>query len=85
MAAVVLAACGTSAPPAKELAVEVIDSMELRGEISEAAAACMRDKVEAYTGKQLDEIAERADAGNTEALAELDTFQADLAACMPNG
>ena len=84
-AAVVLTACGASAPPAKELAIEVIDSMVTSGEISEAVAVCMREKVGTYSGDELDEIAERANGGNTDALADLDEFQADLAACMPNG
>ena len=84
-AAVVLTACGASAPPAKELAIEVIDSMVTSGEISEAVAVCMREKVGTYSGDELDEIAERAASDNAEALGQLDQFQADLAACMPNG
>lgn len=85
LAAVALTACGASAPPAKELAIEVIDSMVADGEISERAGECMREKVDAYTGDDLDQIAERADAGNTEAEADLDKFQADLESCVEAG
>lgn len=85
LAAGVLTACGASAPPAKELAIEVVDSMVLRNEITEAEAECMRGKINEYSGDALDDIAQKADGGNTDALASLDQFQADLASCRGAG
>lgn len=76
-----LTACGASAPPAEELAGEVIDSLVLRGQITERQADCMHEHVAAFDGELLDDLGERAASGNAEALAELDEFQAALAAC----
>ncbi len=76
-----LTACGASAPPAKELAVEVVDSMLADGLITDAAAECMRDRIAEYDGETLDDIAERADSQNADALEDLAQFQADLADC----
>ncbi len=77
----VLTACGASAPPAKELAVEVVDSLLADGTIDAAAAECMREKISGYEGDMLDDIADRAASDNADALESLAEFQADLAAC----
>lgn len=80
-AAAGLTACGASAPPAEELAIEVIDSMLERGEITEATAECMTERVGEYEDDELDRIVENADAQDDAALEQLDQFQADLEAC----
>jgi hypothetical protein len=85
----VLSACGASAPPAKELATEMVDSMVERDGLSEAAADCMRQEIEDFslTEEQaqgfsdLDDVASKADGGNELALQILGDFQAALAAC----
>jgi len=81
LAAAGLTACGASAPPAHELAIEVIDSMEARGEINPNAAQCMRDAVDEYDEDDLAQIADNAAGGSTDALEQLDRFEADLALC----
>lgn len=85
LAATGLTACGASAPPAKELAVEAVDSLVADGYINEREADCMRGKVEAYTGDELDNIAEAAAGNSAEGLEQLDQFQADLADCRAAG
>lgn len=72
-----LAACGASAPPANELAIEVIESLDL----SDAVEACMLAEVDTFTDDELDQIAEAADDGDAEANAAMDAFQAALEAC----
>jgi polyhydroxyalkanoate synthesis regulator phasin len=81
LAAFTLPACGASAPPAEELAGEVIDSMVLRGQITEDEGACMHAEVAAFEGELLDDLGERAASDNAAALAELDEFQQALADC----
>ncbi len=85
----VLSACGASAPPAKELATEMVDSMVERDGISEEVAACMRQEIEDFslTEEQaqgfsdFDDVAAKADGGNELALQILGDFQDALAAC----
>ena len=85
----VLTACGASAPPADELALEVIDSMELRDEITAETAACMRDEVTGFTltdeqalgFEDFDDVATKADQGNEQAQNIMADFEAALAAC----
>lgn len=81
LAATGLTACGTSAPPANELAIELIDALEADGTLKSTQAACMRERVEAYSDEELDDLAERADSGNAEALDGMRKFQQDLADC----
>ncbi len=76
-----LAACGASAPPANELAIEVIDSLD----VSDAVKACMRAEVETFEGEELDEIAAAADEKNAEGIAALAAFQAALEDCQSAG
>lgn len=80
-----LTACGTSPPPADELALELIDTLD----VSDAVKACMRDEVSGFTltdeqqagFNSLDDVADKADGGNEQALAIMADFQAALAAC----
>lgn len=80
-----LTACGASAPPAKELAVEAVDSLVADGYIDEGDADCMREKIAAYSGDELDSIAESAANNSADGLAKLEQFQADLADCRAAG
>ena len=82
----VLTACGASAPPAKELADEVIDTLD----VSDDVKACMRAEVADFslTDQELgvgfnnrDEVAEAAAGDNQQAYDILAKFQAALAAC----
>lgn len=81
----VLTACGASAPPAKELADELIDTLE----VSDAVKECMHAEVESFqlTEQQaqgfedLDDVAAKAAGGNDLARSIMDDFQAALASC----
>jgi hypothetical protein len=81
----VLTACGASAPPAKELADEVIETLDVSPEVK----ACMHAKVaefgltdEQATGfTDLDDVAAKADGGNELAIGIMADFQASLASC----
>lgn len=77
----VLAACGASAPPANELAIEVIDSLD----VIDAVKECMRAKVDTFAGDELDQIAAAAEDGNAEGLAAIAAFQAALEDCQVSG
>lgn len=81
-----LTACGASSPPAEELAIEMIDTLE----VSESVKACMRSEVDDFqlTDEQavgfedLDEVAEKAANGNELAQNIMRDFEAALASCM---
>ena len=81
----VLTACGASAPPAEELALELIETLD----VDEAAKACMRDEVTGFTlteeqaqgFENLDDVAQKAADGNEQAQNIMDAFEASLAAC----
>lgn len=85
VAITVLSACGASAPPAKELADEMIDTLEVSDEVK----ACMHAEVEDFsltaeeaTGfEDFDDVAAKADGGNEMALRIMDRFEAELASC----
>ena len=86
MAAVaVLSACGSSAPPAKELADELIDTLDVSDEVK----ACMHREVEEFslTEEQaqgftdFDDVAAKAAGGNELAKQVMADFQAALASC----
>jgi len=85
----VLSACGASAPPAKELATEMVDSMVEKDGLSEAAADCMRREIDEFslTEEQaqgfsdFDDVADKAAGGNELALQIMGDFQDALAAC----
>ncbi len=81
----VLTACGTSAPPAKELANEMVDTLDVTDEVK----ACMHQEIAdfALTEQQalgftdLDDVATKADEGNEQAIQIMDDFEAALASC----
>ncbi len=88
----VLSACGASAPPADELANELIDTLESDGvPLSDAVKACMHRVVDEFeltpeeaqaTGEDnLDGVASKADEGQVASQAVIDRFQAELTAC----
>jgi hypothetical protein len=77
----VLAACGASAPPADELAIEVIDSLD----VSESVKECMRAEVGTFAEDELDQIAAAANDGDAEGLADMAAFQAALEDCNASG
>ena len=88
----VLTACGASAPPAKELADELIDTLEEDGvPLSDAVKACMHKEndefeltpEEAQGFDNLDDVATKADDGNEQAKLILKRYQAALASCNP--
>lgn len=86
---VVLSACGSAAPPAEELALEMVGALELQDRITEAEAECMRSEVVAFqlTEEQaagfedLDDVAAKAADGNAQALQIMGDFQDALATC----
>jgi hypothetical protein len=80
-----LAACSDPAPPAAELAGEMIDTLD----VSDAVKDCMHEAVDEFaltpeeaTGfEDLDDVAAKADGGNQLAQQVMDRFEAELAAC----
>jgi hypothetical protein len=84
-----LSACGASAPPAKELAGEMVDTMVTNGDVTEAVAACMQEEIDDFglTEEQavgfsdFDDVASKAAEGNELALQIMGDFQAALASC----
>jgi hypothetical protein len=82
----ILTACGASAPPAEELALELIETLD----VDESAKACMRDEVTGFTlteeqaqgFENLDDVAQKAADGNEQAQNIMDAFEASLAACI---
>lgn len=88
----VLTACGASAPPAKELADEIIDTLEEDGvPLSDEVKACMHREVddfqltetEAKGFENLDDVATKAHEGNEQAKQILQRFEDSLASCNP--
>ena len=85
-----LTACGASAPPGKELAVEMIESLDEEDGITEDQKACMVDEVEAFTLSEedaqgfedFDDVADKAAGGNERAIQIMNDFQAALASCV---
>lgn len=81
----VLTACGASAPPARELANELIDTLE----VSDSVKDCMHAEVDdfnlteeqANVFEDLDDVAAKADGGNELAIGIMADFQAALATC----
>lgn len=75
---VALTACSTSPPPASELAIEVIDTLD----VSEDVKQCMRDEVADFGDEALQEMADLAANGDTRGVAGMEEFEAALAGCM---
>lgn len=80
-----LTACGASAPPANELAHELVDTLD----VSDAVKDCMHDQVDGFRlseedavgFKDLDDVAAKADGGNERAIQIMNDFTAALASC----
>ncbi|MEY2959978.1 MAG: hypothetical protein RLZZ01_2546 [Actinomycetota bacterium] len=85
VAGLAAAGCGSAAPPGRELAVELIATLDVSDEVK----ACMTEAVETFalTEEQavgfedFDDVAAKADAGNELALRILADFEDSLAAC----
>lgn len=81
----VLTACGAQAPPASELADEMIATLE---GVSDEAKECMRQAVDDFRIApesgfiDLDDVATKASEGQPQALELMERFEADLAACI---
>lgn len=83
--AVVLSACGASAPPARELAEEMVDTLD----VSDDVKACMREAIvdfrlsedDAQGFSDLDDVAAKAADGQERAIQILGDFENALAAC----
>ena len=81
----VLSACGASAPPARELALEMVETLD----VSEPVKECMRQEIDDFslteeqaTGfSDFDDVASKAADGNELALQIMGDFQSTLAAC----
>lgn len=81
----VLSACGASAPPAKELATEMVETLD----VDETVKACMRQQIDDFslTEEQaqgfsdFDDVASKAAGENELALQIMADFQAALASC----
>jgi hypothetical protein len=81
----VLSACGVSAPPARELALEMVETLD----VSEPVKECMRDTINDFsltedqaTGfSDFDDVAAKAADGNELALQIMGDFQTALASC----
>jgi hypothetical protein len=91
---VVLTACGASPPPGRELADEIIDTLERDGEpLSDEVKDCMHQAVEDFRFTEdeaagfddLDDAAEKASEGQEQAIQIMDRFQAELADCTTAG
>jgi hypothetical protein len=89
---VVLSGCRASAPPAEELANEIIDTLEVDGvPVSDEVKACMHKEVddfalteqEAQGFSNLSDVAKKADAGNEQAKLIMQRFEDALASCNP--
>ncbi len=82
-----LTACGASPPPGKELAVEMIESLD---NINEAQKACMIDEVDSFSLSEedaqgfsdFDDVAAKAADGQERAVQIMNDFQAALASCV---
>jgi hypothetical protein len=90
VSAVVLTACGASAPPGRELADEMIDTLERDGRpLSDEVKACMHEVVESFQltadeaqgFEDLDDAAKKAADGNAQANVVMDRFESELEAC----
>ena len=81
----VLSACGASAPGGRELATEMVDTLD----VSDAVKACMNAEIESFslteeqaTGfADFDDVAAKAADGNELALQIMGDFQNALASC----
>lgn len=81
----VLTACGASAPPARELSDELIDTLEVSDEVKECMHQVVGDfslsEEDAQGFDNLDDVASKAAGGNERAIQILADYQAALTAC----
>jgi len=81
----VLSACGASAPPAKELADELIDTLEVGDEVKGCMHSVVADfsltEEQAQGFSDFDDVAEKAAGGNELARGIIADFEAALTAC----
>jgi hypothetical protein len=92
--ALVLSACGSGAPPAAELADEMIDTLRVDGvPVSDEVKACMKAEVEGFelteqeaTGfEDLDDVATKAADGQEQAKQIMARFEESLRSCNAAG
>lgn len=80
-----LAGCAASSPPGKELAVEMIGTLDVSDQVKECMIGRVDDfaltEDEAIGFEDFDDVAAKAADGNEQALQILARFEADLAAC----
>jgi len=84
-----LTACGSSAPPARELAEEMIDTLV----VSDPVKDCMKAEVEGFAlteteaqgFEDLDDVADKAAGGQEQAIQIMSRFQSVLAGCNAAG
>ena len=80
-----LAACGASSPPARELAHEMVDTLD----VSESVKSCMHDEIDGFSlteeqaqgFEDFDDVADKAAGGNELARTILQDFEDSLASC----
>lgn len=85
----VLTACGNLAPPAKELADEMVDTLD----VPDSVKACMKDEIAGFelteseaTGfTDFDDVATKAADGQEQAKQIMQRFEDTLAACNAPG
>jgi hypothetical protein len=94
MSVAVLTACGASAPPGRELADEIIDTLENDGRpLSDEVKACMHTAVEEFRLTEeeaqgfndLDDAAKKASDGQEQAIRIMDRFEQELRDCNTAG
>lgn len=73
---VTLSACA-SVPSAQRIALDVVETLDL----DESIKNCMRTAIESYEVDDLQRIAELAEAGNADGIADLARFEASLRSC----
>lgn len=71
-----LSACA-STPSAYRIALDVVETLDL----DENVKTCMREAIESYDPDDLQQIAELAEAGNSDGVADLARFEASLRSC----
>ncbi len=80
-----LTACGASAPPGKELADELIDTLEVSDEVKDCMHEAVADfglsEEDAQGFENFDDVAAKAADGQERAIQIMDDFERSLAAC----
>ena len=80
-----LTACGASAPPGKELANELIDTLEVSDEVKDCMHEAVTDfglsEEDAQGFDSFDDVAAKAADGQERAIQIMADFERSLAAC----